>query len=77
MTGEDFTGCEDGKFASYGTPEDPLSRYHQGPGQIDELWILDVGGATVIIDAMYRADTPADVVEEMRTIARSATFEKP
>jgi hypothetical protein len=75
--GEDFIGCEEGKFASYGTAEDPLSRYHQGPGQIDELWIMDVGGATVIIDAMYRSDTPADVIEEMQRIAQSATFVKP
>jgi hypothetical protein len=77
MTGEDFTGCEDGKFASYGTADDPLSRYHQGPGQIDELWIVDVDGATVIIDAMYRSDTPADVIEELQRIAQSATFVKP
>ena len=77
MTGEDFDGCEEGKFASYGIPEDPLSRYHQGPGQIDELWILDVGGSTVIIDAMYRSDTPADLIEEMQRIAQAATFQAP
>ena len=77
MTGEDFDGCEGGKFASYGIPDDPLSRYHQGPGQIDELWILDVGGSTVIIDAMYRSDTPEDVIEEMQRIAQAATFQAP
>jgi len=77
MTGEDFDGCEGGKFASYGIPDDPLSRYHQGPGQIDELWILDVGGSTVIIDAMYRSDTPADVIQEMQRIAQAATFQAP
>ena len=43
-------------------------------GQVDELWILDVDGAVVIIDAMYRSDTPAELVEEMRAIAESATF---
>jgi hypothetical protein len=28
-----------------------------------ELWILDVDGAIVIIDAMYRPDTPAELIE--------------
>jgi len=31
----------------------------------------------VIIDAMYRADTPADRIQEMRAIVESATFEAP
>ncbi len=74
---ESFRECEGGEFVSYGTATDPMARRHQGPGQIDELWILDVNGAFVIIDAMYRPDTPAELVEEMRTIAESATFETP
>lgn len=69
--------CEGGEFASYGTEEDAFARTHQGPGQIDELWIVDVDGAFVIIDAMYRPDTPAELVEEMRAIAESATFPSP
>jgi hypothetical protein len=72
-----FAECEEGEFVSYGTEQDPLARYHQGPGQIDELWILGVDGAFVIIDAMYRLDTPSALVEEMRAIAESATFETP
>ena len=35
------------------------------PGQIDEISILDVNGATVIISAQYRPDTPEEFVEEM------------
>jgi hypothetical protein len=66
--------CELNEFVSYGTEQDPLNRYHQGPGQIDELWILDVDGAFVIIDAMYRPDTAKQLVEEMRTMAESTTF---
>jgi hypothetical protein len=69
--------CEQGEFVSYGTADDPLARYHQGPGQIDELWIVDVDGATLIIDAMYRQDTPAALVGEMRAIAESVTFGAP
>lgn len=69
--------CEGGDFATYGTQADDLARYQQGPGQIDDLWILDVDGSTVIIDAMYRPDSRLDLVDEMRTIAESATFELP
>jgi hypothetical protein len=72
----DFADCDDGNFASYGTTaEAEPARQHQGPGQIDALWILDLDGAITILDAMYRPDTPAELVEELRTIAESATFE--
>jgi len=66
--------CDQGTFASYGIAGAYPSRTHQGPGQVDELWILNVNQAVVIIDAMYRADTPAELIDEMRTIAESATF---
>lgn len=72
-----FDECEGLEFASFGTDHDDLARYHQGPGQVDELWILDVDGAIVIIDTMYRQDTPAEVIDELRSIAESATFELP
>jgi hypothetical protein len=72
--------CDGGTFASYGIEGhgegvDGLARTHQGPGQIDELSILDVNGSIVIIDAMYRPDTSDELIEEMRAIAESATFE--
>ncbi len=59
--------------ASMGRPK--TARNAQGAGQIDELWILDVDGSIVILDATYSPATPADLVEEMRTIAESATFD--
>jgi hypothetical protein len=75
-----FEDCDDGNFTSYGVAIDAgtePSRWHQGPGQIDELWILDVGGTTVVLDAMYRSDTSAELIEELRAIATSATFTTP
>jgi hypothetical protein len=69
--------CDQGNFASYGVNGGEPARYHQGAGQIDELWILDVDGSIAIIDAMYRPDTPTALIEEMRSIAESATFEAP
>jgi hypothetical protein len=72
-----FKDCDNGEFGMYGTGVDgtALDRYQQGPGQVDELWILDVDGQIEIIDAMYRPDTPAALIDEMRSIAGSATFE--
>jgi hypothetical protein len=73
----EFGECEGGVFATYGTNADASARTQQGPGQRDELWILDVQGAIVIIDAMYRADTSSQLIGEMRAIAESATFDTP
>jgi hypothetical protein len=69
--------CEGGEFGTFGTAPDALDRYQQGAGQVDELWILDVDGSIVIIDAMYRPNSRMDIVDEMRSIAESATFEVP
>jgi hypothetical protein len=72
-----FADCDAGEFASfgYGNTREDLWRWHQGPGQIDDLWFVDVDGVVVVIDAMYRPDTPFANIEEMREIATSATFE--
>ncbi len=72
-----FDDCQGSGFQTYGTDEDPGARSQQGPGQIDELSIVDVNGSTVVIDAMYRPDTSAELIEEMRKIAQSATFDMP
>lgn len=76
---EEFADCDQSLFASYGLEgnETAPERNHQGPGQVDELWILDVDGKIVILDLTYSPATPADVVEEARSIAESATFEVP
>ena len=73
----DFADCDGGEFASYSIEGEEPSLCHQGPGQIDEFWVVDVEGSIVEIRASYRPDTPAELVEEMRTIVESATFETP
>ena len=74
---EEFADCDRGVFAFYGLEADETvdERNAQGPGQIDELWILDVDGSIVILDATYSPAAPADLVDELRTLAESATFE--
>jgi hypothetical protein len=73
---EEFADCDEGIFGFYAAEvETEPSRNAQGPGQIDELWILDVDGATVILDATYGPEAPANLIEEMRAMVESATFE--
>jgi hypothetical protein len=73
----DPDSCEGGEFAMFGTERGEFSRYNQGPGQIDDLWVIDVNGSIVIFDTMYRSDTPDELLEELRAIITSAEFEVP
>lgn len=71
-----FSDCDGGFFGSWGVLGDPTpSRYHQDPGQIDKLWIIDVDGQLVVIDGAYYEATPRTVVDELEAIVESATFE--
>ncbi len=77
---EKFADCTGSEFAYYGIEGDEgtlVMRNAQGPGQVDELWILDVDGSIVILNAVHSPATPADLVEELRAMAESATFEAP
>lgn len=71
-----FSDCDRGTFGSWGLPGSDLTpmRYHQDPGQIDKLWIVDVEGELVVIDIAYYEGTPQAVVDEMHAIVDSITF---
>jgi hypothetical protein len=58
-----------------GTDPSPF-RYHQDPGQIDRLWILDVDGVLTVIDIAYYEATPQTVIDEMEAIVDSVSFEE-
>jgi hypothetical protein len=73
---EKFADCDEDTLAFYGVEgETGSARDAQGAGQIDELWILDVNGAIVILDAAYGPAVPAELVDELQALAKSATFE--
>ena len=74
---EAFADCDRGTFGSWGVPgSDPAPyRYHQDPGQIDKLWILDVEGELVVIDTGYYEATPQSVIDELEAIVESAAFD--
>lgn len=73
----DFAVCNGGEFAGYTIEGEDRWQWQQGPGQIDDFWFVDVEGSIVEIRAMYRPDTPTELVEEMRTLVESATFQLP
>jgi hypothetical protein len=59
-----FVACDEGEFRSWISPDGNTFRLHQGPGQHDQLWVVDVDGTRVIIDAtFYEGTSPADMAE--------------
>jgi hypothetical protein len=81
FSADEFTDCDDLMFCQFfdpehsGPPVEACARTAQGPGQIDELWIVEVNDALVIIDAAYWEGTPGELVEEERAIVDSISFE--
>jgi len=69
------SACED--YFAAGVATDDFDLPLGSTGSIDELAILDVDGSIVILHAFYTQATPADLVEEMRALVRSATFKMP
>jgi hypothetical protein len=69
-----FGGCDGGQFRSWG-PENN-ARSHQGPGQRDLVWAVDIGGTDtnpggLVIDAASFPGTPADAMSEIDAILGS------
>jgi hypothetical protein len=71
----EFSGCDDGTFATFGVAGEHPALWQQGPGQIDEIWIVDVSGRIVVLGAGYYADTPQHAVAELHAILDSVRIE--
>lgn len=70
-----FIDCDEGEFRSWISADGRSFRLHQGPGQHDQLWVIDVNGTRVIIDAtFYEGSSEADVAE-IQAILDSVGFE--
>jgi hypothetical protein len=71
-----FAECDSGTFGSWGLPGSDVApyRYHQDPGQIDTVYIVDVDGRLAVIDTGYYADTPQSVIDELEAIVASTSF---
>jgi hypothetical protein len=72
-----FAMCDQGTFGSWTNVSEPTPlRYHQGRGQIDKLWVLEVNGELVVIDIAYYKGTPQASIDELEAIVASASFGK-
>lgn len=63
----DLSGCEEWR------PWDP-GFYAQGPKNIWEVWVLDVGGHRVLIVIDYFPGTPKTTVAQLRDMVKSIRF---
>ena len=67
-----FSDCDGGMFKSWNDIEG--DRYQQGPGQVDRLWILDVEGHRLVIDATYMPGSTAQDRAELAQVVNSIAF---
>jgi hypothetical protein len=73
-----FADCDRGEFRSWvGDPVADNARYHQGPGQDDYAWVIDVNGTPVVLDVGNFYETPSATRDEMDAIVHSVVFELP
>lgn len=74
-----FTGCKDGQLKSWvaaiDTEQGDAFYGYTGPGYVEEIWIVDAEGTRVMIAAGRSAASPAEDVEELRTILGSIRIE--
>ena len=68
-----FPGCVDGGLHSWIAPHlgGAFNGYNGEPGRTEELWILDVEGTRLVIEANWSPPSPQKDVAEMRAILDS------
>lgn len=72
--GISFSRCGQGYFESWTATGWASDRYQQGPGQVDRLWILDVHGQRLVIDAAYMPSATRKQRAELDRIVHSIEF---
>ena len=70
----DFAGCDEGAFESWTAVGWASDRYQQGPGQVDRIWILNVGGERLVVDVGYMPQATRAQREQLARIVRSIRF---
>jgi hypothetical protein len=71
----DFPDCDNAHFALFGVAGENPARWSQKPGQIEEVWAVDVDGVIAVLIGLYFPTTPQEDVDEMRTLLGSMTFD--
>jgi hypothetical protein len=72
----DFTDCQEGVIRSWIAPNLSYAFYgYSRPRHIEELWILDVEGNRLVIQANWSPGSPPENMAEMRAILDSIRIE--
>jgi hypothetical protein len=66
-----FSECDSGQFRSWD------GRYHQGPGQQDDVYILDVDGLRLVLDALSYPGSSAEDIEKLQQMLDTIQIEPP
>jgi hypothetical protein len=82
VTGDsDFKGCDtqDNGHEDFVSWTGALGgeRYQQVAGQVDQLWVLDVGGQRLVVDATHSPNATAAGQAELADLVASIHFELP
>ncbi|WP_404434542.1 hypothetical protein LG299_07815 [Microbacterium lacus] len=72
----DFAVCDDGIFESWTGDVGGTDRYQQAPGQVDRIWIVDVDGERLVINAFFLPATPEADRREIDAVINSIEFER-
>ena len=66
-----FRDCDSGQFRSWD------GRYHQGPGQKDDVYIVDVEGFRLVLDVLSYPGSPAADLEKLQQMLDTIQIEPP
>jgi hypothetical protein len=69
-----FSNCNGGYFKSWN--DGAGDRYQQAPGQVDMLWILDIEGHRLLVDAWYLPGATGQDRAELLTVVNSIVFKR-
>ena len=69
-----FPDCDEATFLSWTANGWASSRFHQAPGQVDRIWILDVNGERLVVDAYYLPEATRTERAELERVVNSIRF---
>jgi hypothetical protein len=70
----DFGDCDEGVFESWTANGWGSDRYQQSPGQVDRIWVLDVDGERLLVDASYLPEANSGDRAELESVVHSIRF---
>jgi urease beta subunit len=72
-----FVDCDDGYFMTWNNPANNNVRAQQGPGQRDDVYIMDVNGTRVVVNAAYWPSLQQADLDEIESIVQSVRIDPP